>query len=338
MLYVTTRSNWDAYTANRALCEDCGPDGGRYIPFKMPFFSPEDLSAMAETSFGQRIADILNLLFGCKLTGWDVDFCVGRYPVRLTSLSHRIQFAECWHNPQRDFTWMAQKLLARIRKQEVADSDWGLLAVRIAALFGIFPEVQKDNWERVDIAVPAGDLSAVMAAWYARQWGLPIGNIVISTNENTALWDLLHRGELRTNQTPRHTVAPECDCVLSRDLERLLYACGGAQEVEHYLLACASGGVYCPGDKTLAALGQGIHVSVVGSSRILSAIPNVYKTHSYLCGPYAALCYSGLLDYRTRTGEYHHALILCERSPGSDGETVAAAMGISTEELKTYLS
>ena len=106
MLYVTTRSNQDVFTTNRALCEMRAPDGGLYVPFKMPAFSRKEILALADLPFSQRMAEVLNLLFRCKLTGWDIDFCIGRYPVRLKPMGHRVVIGECWHNPGWTFDWM----------------------------------------------------------------------------------------------------------------------------------------------------------------------------------------------------------------------------------------
>ena len=103
MLYVTTRNSRETFTTQRALRENRGPDGGMYLPFRAPCFSQAELDALAEKPFNQRVADILNLLFQTRLSGWDVDFCAGRFPVRLESLSHRIVMTETWHNTQWDF-------------------------------------------------------------------------------------------------------------------------------------------------------------------------------------------------------------------------------------------
>ena len=100
MLYVTTRNNRDAYTAQRVLRENRGPDGGLYVPFREPVFSREEIDALKEKSFHQCVAEVLNRLFNTKLTRWDVEFCVGRYPVRLVNLPQRIIAGECWHNPE----------------------------------------------------------------------------------------------------------------------------------------------------------------------------------------------------------------------------------------------
>lgn len=343
MLYVTTRSNQDVYTTNRALTENRAPDGGLYLPYKMPAFSQTELLALAEKPFNQRMAEILNLLFRLKLTGWDIDFCVGRYPVRLKTMSHRIIVGESWHNPGWTFDWMASRLAGHLRGRTEPDElagDWPMIAVRIAVLFGIFGELVKKGdlapGETVDVAAASGDLSGTMAAYYARMWGLPIGNIVICTNENAFLWDLLHRGELKTGSVAAQTGTPLCDRVIPRDLERLVRAAGGIGEVERYLEICARGGVYAPNSGVLDPMRKGIHVSVVSGKRMLSAIPNLYRV-GYIAGPYTALCHSGLQDYRARTGESRPALVLSERSPGCDEKTVAAAMGITLEELKARI-
>lgn len=340
MLYVTTRNHKDAYTANRALCEMRGPDGGVYVPFRAPKLSDADIDALDDKSFNTRVADTINLLFNTQLSCWDVDFCVGRRPVRLSAMSHRIVFGECWHNPEWDISYMVRGLANKTRAKGSADDlgDWPQIGVRIAILFGIFGELQRagiaSRETPVDVSVLSGDFAAPMAAWYARAWGLPIGNIVCCCNENHSLWELLHHGELRTGNVAVRTSIPDADVALPTSLERLVHACGGYAETYKYVNVCRRGGVYRPNDVILSRLRGGVDVSVVSAARMNSAIINVYRTHQYLMGPYTALCYTGLLDYRARTGESRYSLILSEKSPSRDIQTVAAAMGISETELQ----
>ena len=205
MLYLTTRNNQDTYTVNHALTNMRAADGGLYVPFRMPVFSRDEILAMTELSASQRMAEILNRFFRTKLTGWDIDFCVGRYPVRLKSMSHRVTMGELWHNPGWTFEWLANRLTGMMRgipEPDARAGDWPFIAVRIAALFGIFGELLKSGEVSfsapMDVAVASGDLSGAMAVWYARDMGLPIGKTVVATNENAFLWDLLHKGECKT--------------------------------------------------------------------------------------------------------------------------------------------
>lgn len=311
MLYVTTRNKQEVYTPNHALRKDSAEDGGRFVPFKMPSFSPGDIASLTEKSFGQRMADMLNLLFGTRLTAWDVEFTIGRYPVRQVSMSHRITIAECWHNPQWDYAWLAEKISVELLKTPEI-SDWTQIAIRVALLFGIY------DGEARDLAVSGEDLSAAMAALYAKSFGLPMGNIIICCRESETLWNLLHKGELRDYDP---------------GLERFLHGCGGQEEVRRYVTACAEGKLYTAGDLCKAVMNRHIRISVLGEKRVRSAIPNVLRTSGYLLGPDTALCYIGLQDYRAVAGESRSARVLSDRSPRRDAECTASALGITEGEL-----
>lgn len=339
MLYATTRNDIDPVTAHHALTEQTAWDGGLYVPMKMPSFSVEEIQSLADKSFAQIVAEMMNLLFGCHLDGWDVEFTVGRHPVRCVPMSHRIIMAEPWHNLDWDFARMVEGMTNLAAGEEVPQpGSWAKLAVGIAALFGIVGQLMSSGDlqpdQRVDVAVAAGDFTAPMAAWYARSWGLPIGNIIVCCNENSAPWDLICKGQLRTALQPVETVTPDCDRTLPAGLEWFIHACGGSDELRRYLDAVRSAEVYWPSEAVYPRMRQDTHASVVGSKRVLSAIPNLFKTNAYLPGPYTALAYSGLLDYRARTGVSGLALVLSERSPIRDGELVADALGIPLEQLE----
>ena len=81
MLYVTTRGKYDAFTAARTMNLDRGPDGGLFIPFRLPQLTRDEIIALGSKTFGQNVADILNLFFSTRLSGWDVDMTIGRSPV-----------------------------------------------------------------------------------------------------------------------------------------------------------------------------------------------------------------------------------------------------------------
>ena len=94
MLYVTTRDKNEISTAYRTLGQDRGDDGGFFVPFQLPKLDRDLIDGLKNKTFGQNVADVLNLLFKARLDGWDVDFCIGRYPTKLVAMSHRIVFAE----------------------------------------------------------------------------------------------------------------------------------------------------------------------------------------------------------------------------------------------------
>lgn len=345
MLYVTTRVSQDAYTAGRALSENRCPEGGFFVPMRMPCFDDGQIAALAEKSFAQNMADILNLLFGTKLDGWGVEFGIGRYPVKLTPLSGKITVAESWHNPVWKFDRLVSGVEKAIRQSDQISktpTDWLVIAARIAVLFGIFGQLLENGTlakgQKLDVSVPSGDLSALMAAWYARQMGLPLGTIICCSNENNSMWNLLHKGELRTDALAPRTHTPDCDYTVPNDLERLIFGALGRRETERFCEVCRLGGTYYLESEQLKRLRDGLCVSVVSGKRVASTIPNLYKTTGFIADPYTALAYSGLIDYRATAGESRQALIVAEESPVFSAQFVAECMNITPAELKLLLN
>lgn len=342
MLYVTTRTKDDVFTAARSMNLDRGTDGGLFIPFHLPVFSRQEISALAEKSFGQNVADFLNLFFSTKLSGWDVDMAIGRLPVRHSTMNYRIIVSELWHNADCRFSKVVEALAERIHPDGQIigpPSNWVKTAVRIAVLFGVFGELQKAGEIRsdspVDIAVPTGDFALPMAAWYCRKMGLPIGTIICGCNENRALWELLHRGQMDTGVFAVNTNTPEDDYAIPPDLERLICECCGQEEAGSFFWSCTEGGTYAPAEINAEAIRRGMFAAVVSKDRVSTIIPSVYRTNQYVFDPYAALAYGALADYRARKGMSNRALILCERDPSRYAQTISKI--IASAELKTWL-
>ncbi|MDO5399769.1 MAG: hypothetical protein Q4F17_02150 [Eubacteriales bacterium] len=330
MLYVTTRTDCETFTAQRALSENRGPDGGLYLPFQRPVLD------QLGPSMNQAVAQVLNLLFQARLTAWDVDFTVGRYPVRLVQLRQKIIMAEAWHNPQWTFSSMVKNLSDLIAGRDQPVTGWTRIAVGIAVLAGMLAELKSEGLqEKVDISLVSGDFFGPISAWYGRSWGLPIGNIICCCNENNSLWDLLTQGQLRTDAVCIPTGIPQADVVVPSQLERLIFGAGGRGETERYLACCRRGGMYCPEEDTLSSLREGLYASVVSSQRMERTIRGAYGTHGYLLSRPSALAYGGLLDYRAKTGAIRPTLVLTGESPMLDGAFVAKALGITEEKLKT---
>lgn len=299
--------------------------------------------SLKEKSFNGCIAAVLNRLFNSRLTAYDIDFAIGRYAFRLQMLGQRLVAGECWHNLESDFSCIVKNLTALLRNDsntETEPGNWAEIGIRIAVLFGIFGELMRqgllDGDEKIDITLVSGDFSGPISAWYAKRWGLPICNIVCCCNDNGNLWDFICHGTLRTNDVAVATSTPAGDIVVPPGLERLIYTVAGPGEVEKFLDAVRRGSTYYLDDSLLHRLRQGLYVTVTSDHRVLSMIPKICSTYRYILSPYSALAYAGLQDYRSRTGESRPALLLAEKSPLRDAQTVASALNISVEALEDY--
>ena len=340
MLYVTTRIHADAFTVYHALTENRGPGGGLYLPMRLHACSEKQIASLGEKTFGQNVADVMNLLFNTRLSGTEVELFIGRHPVKLVGLGNKVHIAQLWRNPNSKFEWLEQNLAKAVLNTEkpAMVSDWMRIGIRIGMLFGIYGEMVRcgilKTGEELDVAAPSGDFAAVMAAFYAGKLGLPIGTIVVSCNENNGLWSLFHLGEVKTSAPVQQTKLPKCDHGLPVGLERLIFSTLGAEQTEFFLHSCTLGGNYRLSDFQMRRLSEGFYVSVVSQHRTEKMISGIYGSSGYIPDPYTTLAWCGLMDYRVGKGESGPGLILAEESPLWEPEMVCKSLGITMGELK----
>jgi len=331
VLYVTTRTGAETYTALQTLQRDLASDGGLFVPFRLPRIGTEALLQMKSNTVSQTVAQILNLFFPGKLTEADVDGCIGKEFVQLVAMSHKIVLAEIWHNESWDISAAADALAERIQGQPTGEgaSEWAAICCRVAFLFAIYALLLSkgvvDGIRALDVAVSSYGFRTPMAVWYAREMGLPVGVVVCGCDDNGDVWDLLHRGEMR------------CNAASPDGLERLVYGVFGQQEAIRYGNCRNKKNVYTSPEHSDEELGQGMFAAVVSKKRMESVIRNVYRTNSYVLSPQAALAYGGLQDYRAARGESAPALILAEQGALCFAQEVASALGIPADDLKAKL-
>lgn len=332
MLYVTTRDHKNAHTPRHPLRQDRAGDSGLYVPFQSIRFSQEDICALKEKSFGQCVAEIMNLFFSTKLTGWEVDFALGRKPFRLVVMSHKILVGELFNNPGNAFTWAARKLRDLVvPATELPEelSQWTIIATRIAFVCGLFGELQRLELagynKPIDISVAVDDFSGPMALYYAKEMGLPVGRIVFGCNENSGAWDLLHHGELHTGRAIIPTPTEFCDHTAPASLERLVHSRLGREEAIRYGETVSRKGVYAVTEEERTPLSEGFFGAVISRKRMQAVIRNVSASNAYQLHPYGALAYGALQDYRAIDNEVGPALILSEYSAETYAESSKTA-------------
>lgn len=307
MLYVTTRNNNDAFTAHRVLTEDFAPDGGGYVPFQLPVL---DVNSLQHKQFSECVATVLNVFFSGKLTAWDIEFAIGRNPMKLSSLSSKITVAELYSNPEGKYNYIVKALYRNLlqNKNVVSQpSKWAEIAIRIATLFGIWSDMLKLNFlkdqDLFDISLSCLDHKTCVAAVYARKMCLPINRIILSCNEGNPLWDLIIRGEVR---------AEALGNAESGMVERMLETMFGNQETIRYLSSREQKKQYTLSEDDFAFIKDYLFAAVVGSTRTAATISNVARKDGYTFNSNSASAYSGLEDFRAKTGISRPAVLIAE--------------------------
>lgn len=330
MLYITTRNRADSFTAHRVLHENRASDGGMFIPMQMPVISNKSIAQMKDKSFSEVVAQILNMFFDKQISGWDVGFTVGRSPIKVREMNHRLIVAQLWHNHGGDYRHLESNIYSKLIGIPAKDvPQWPRIAIRIAVLFGVYSELCKRSINTFDIALSAGDFLLPVAVWYAQRMGLPVGMIICGCNENSGVWDLIHRGEFSTA-----TVGADSLC----GVERLIFDAFGREEARRYLEVNQRRGVYNLSEEQQMVLNQKIYAVVTSASRLETIVKSVYRTNDYILDFDAAASYGALQDYRARTGESRTTLILADQSPALFGNNIESILGLSVNDLKKKLN
>lgn len=318
MLYITTNNQKDAHTAYKTLVSDCAEDGGLYIPFRFHRYDDADIKKMCQMSFSEVLAQILNYFFSAQLTAWDVDFAIGRNPVKLATVGRKIIVSELWHNHGASYTCLENNLFRFLSKNSgiaAHPTDWARTAIRVAVLFGLYSQMCQNNMvsghEGFDLVMDAGNYFEPIAAYYAKQMGLPFGKIIVCCNaDNAAIWDLVHRSEVATATLPAN---------MNLGIKRLLCAAFGRGEMERFAEVSNTKRTYTVSETLLEQrLSDDLFVVVVGADRLPAVVNSVLKTDNYHIDEKTAMSFGAVQDYRAKIGESKLTLIFSENKALSE--------------------
>lgn len=306
-----------------------------YLPERLPRLSSKEIQSLGAQPENTAIANLLNLFGDWNLTGWDLDFSVGRRWARLQSLERKGKFLRCWYTADGRLEAMTEYLSARF---QISLGFWGRTAVRIAVLgMGLSKNLLEEGEEPTDLAMAGGDFSGVLAGLCLKAMGFPIGKTIVCCNENNSPWELVYLGELRTDGVTVKTQTPEADIWLPLGLEAVLSLLGGNDAAMEYARCAYMGADFVPGEDLLKALRRLLYVSVVSDSRMAFTLQGVLKDTGRLLSPYEALTYAGVQDYRAKGGENRMCVMLSEKSPQLDEPLLAEALHKELRDVQSIL-
>ena len=129
-------------------------------------------------------------------------------------------------------TAIAAELAKRnIRLSSANSINWGRLVPQIVYYFYAYFRLAEQGavaWGKpVDFCVPTGNFGDILAGYYAKQMGLPVGKLICASNKNNVLTDFIKTGTYDARRTFYKTTSPSMDILISSNLERLIYRLAG---------------------------------------------------------------------------------------------------------------
>ena len=146
--------------------------------------------------------------------------------------------------------------------------------------------------DKVDFCVPTGNFGDILAGYYAKQMGLPVGRLICASNENNVLTDFLTTGTYTAKREFFKTTSPSMDILVSSNLERLLYHVTGSDaEVAGLMKSLSETGSYTVRPETLAAIQESFGCGWSSEEEVAGEIRARYEQDGYLCDTHTAVAF-----------------------------------------------
>ncbi|MDR1796222.1 MAG: threonine synthase [Clostridiales Family XIII bacterium] len=193
--------------------------------------------------------------------------------------------------------------------------------------------------EPVNICVPTGNFGNILAAWYAKQIGVPVGRLICASNENKVLTDFLRSGVYDRRRDFVLTDSPSMDILISSNLERLLWhlsggvAAGADGDVRRMMGGLDADGYYDAGE----AVRQGLEDSrfyggFADMERAHGALASLWQGQRYLIDTHTAVACAVMRGYWKETGDRTPVVIASTASPYKFAGSVARVLGLAEAE------
>ena len=175
-------------------------------------------------------------------------------------------------------------------------------------------EIEKD--EKINVVVPTGNFGNILAAYYAKQMGMPIDKLICASNDNKVLYDFFKTGCYDKNREFILTTSPSMDILISSNLERLVYKIAGNDAVKDVALmkSLNTDGSYEISEEMKAELAD-FYGNYASEAETAEEIAKVYGDTGYVLDTHTAVASAVYGKYVAETGDAKKAVIASTASP-----------------------
>ena len=212
--------------------------------------------------------------------------------------------------------------------------NWGRVLPQVVYYVSAYCDLVRDGrismGDTINFCVPTGNFGDILAGFYAKTLGLPVGKLICASNANNVLTDFISTGVYDRNRPFYTTASPSMDILISSNLERLLYQLSGSDaEVRGYMDSLAKTGRYEISDVLKEKVQARFAAGWCDDNAAAETIARIFGTEGYLMDTHTAVAWSVLKDYRARTGDETPTVVVSTASPFKFCSSVLEAMGVS---------
>jgi threonine synthase len=215
-------------------------------------------------------------------------------------------------------------------KQQLADAGYQFSSANSINIGRLVPQVvyyvyayakmyengEIKDGESINVVVPTGNFGNILAAYYAKQMGLPIDKLICASNENKVLYDFFRTGEYDKNRAFILTSSPSMDILISSNLERLIYRIAGedAKKNAQLMKDLSTEGKYVITDEMKAQL-AGFYGNYTTEAETAQIIREIYENTGYVIDTHTAVAAEVYKKYVKETGDTKKTVIASTASP-----------------------
>ena len=186
-------------------------------------------------------------------------------------------------------------------------------------------EIEKD--EKVNVVVPTGNFGNILAAYFAKQMGVPFGKLICASNDNKVLYDFFQTGTYDRNREFVLTTSPSMDILISSNLERLIYKISGedARKDTDLMTELKTKGSYAITGEMKANLAD-FAAGYATEEQVAKTIHDVYEDTGYVMDTHTAVAATVYKAYREDSKDDRKTVIASTASPYKFAGSVMSAI------------
>ena len=210
--------------------------------------------------------------------------------------------------------------------------NWGRVLPQIVYYISSYCDLLRDEriqpGEAVNVCVPTGNFGNILAAFYAREMGVPFNKFICASNSNNVLTDFIRTGAYNRNRTFHNTISPSMDILISSNLERLLLSLTQDDaEVRSYMSQLNKNGSYQVNGKVKEKLQKFFAGYCCDDEGTKKMIGEINQKYDYVIDPHTAVAFDALRQYRAETGDATPCIVVSTASPFKFCNSVLSALG-----------
>lgn len=186
-------------------------------------------------------------------------------------------------------------------------------------------EIAED--EEINVVVPTGNFGNILAAYYAKNMGIPIAKLICASNENKVLYDFFQTGTYDRNREFVLTTSPSMDILISSNLERLIYKISGedARKDADLMTELKTKGSYAITGEMKANLAD-FAAGYATEEQVAKTIHDIYEDTGYVMDTHTAVAATVYKAYREDSKDDRKTVIASTASPYKFAGSVMSAI------------